>query len=51
MTDYYKYIIGSDECVLSALKRLNSLDTDDSLTLFAVDEDGILQGTLTDGDI
>lgn len=45
MKDYYKYIIGSDECVLSALKRLNSLDTDDSLTLFAVDEDEILQGT------
>lgn len=44
-------IIGKGATVLDALKRLNGLSKDSALTLFIVDEEGKLCGTLTDGDI
>lgn len=44
-------ILGKGATVLDALKKLNSLSKDSALTLFIVDEEGKLCGTLTDGDI
>jgi len=48
MRNYSQYLIPSKESIKSALKRLNSVD---ELTLFVVDEEGTLVGSLTDGDI
>lgn len=44
-------IIGKGTTILEALKKINSLSKDSALTLFIVDEDGKICGTLTDGDI
>ena len=37
--------------ILEALKKINNLSKDSALTLFIIDENGRLCGTLTDGDI
>ena len=44
-----RYIIHQDETLLQALTQINALGTG-PLVLFAVDENGRLKGTLTDGD-
>lgn len=48
MKDFSRYIIDYNRKIIDALKQLNDLDI---LTLFVVDSDNILIGTLTDGDI
>lgn len=49
MNDFSKNIISNTASVIEAMKKLNELPN--SLTLFAVDEQQRLMGTLTDGDI
>ena len=44
-----KYIIHQDKTLLEALKQINDL-REGPLVLFAVDDDGLMTGTLTDGD-
>lgn len=48
--DLSPFTIGDNEPVVNALKRLNSVHSQ-AMTLFAVDADGRMTGTLTDGDI
>lgn len=48
---FSKYIITGSEPIISALERLNSFDGEDSLTLFVVNDECQVTGTLTDGDI
>lgn len=43
-------IIGSDATLMEALERLNGL-SGGSMTLFIVEDDGRMAGTLTDGDV
>lgn len=50
MTDISKHIIGENDSLLVALGRLNSL-SGGVMTLLAVDAEGRMTGTLTDGDI
>lgn len=50
MTDTAKFIIPSDATVKDALIALNNL-SDDALTLFVVDKNRHMVGTLTDGDV
>ncbi len=50
MINYSKYIINTHFSIIEALKALNNL-SDDVLTLFVVNEDNKMVGTLTDGDI
>ena len=45
-----KHIIRSTEVVLNALEKINSL-APEPLVLFAVDNDGHMLGTVTDGDV
>ena len=49
--DLSLYIIPATTDVLTALRRLNTFGSDRSQTLFAVDSDGRLSGSITDGDI
>ncbi|GET21579.1 nucleotidyltransferase family protein [Prolixibacter denitrificans] len=49
MRDFTKNIIAQTASVIEAMKKLNEIP--DSLTLFVVDEQQRLVGTLTDGDI
>lgn len=51
MKDFSRYIISSHESIVSALKRLNYFNKDESLTLFVEDEGETIIGTMTDGDI
>lgn len=52
MTNYSKYIISADKTVRDALVALNNLSlSDDVLTLFVINDNKQLIGTLTDGDI
>ncbi len=44
-----RYIINQEESLLSALSRINAIG-EGPLVLFAVDGEGRMQGTLTDGD-
>lgn len=44
------YVISRDATVIDALRKLNNL-SGRTMTLFAIDNDGRLTGTLTDGDI
>lgn len=46
-----RHLVHHTASILSALRQLNSLRADDSMTLFVVDDDRRLQGALTDGDI
>jgi len=50
MGDYSKYIISEEASVRDALVALNNLSSE-TLTLFVVNSEGIMLGTLTDGDI
>lgn len=45
-----KYLINQEELLIDALKQINSIGSG-PLCLFAVDDDGVMVGTLTDGDI
>lgn len=51
MDNISKYLIGANQTILEALRKLNSFDKSDALTLFVIAEDGEMIGTLTDGDI
>lgn len=48
---YNKYTISKNDSIKSALVRLNSFSKNDGLTLFVINEENQLCGTLTDGDI
>lgn len=50
MTELSKFIISSDATVRQALIALNNL-SDDAMTLFVVDKECRMVGTLTDGDV
>jgi dTDP-glucose pyrophosphorylase len=50
MTDYLKYLIYHTASIRDALITLNNLSSE-VLTLFVINEEGIMLGTLTDGDI
>lgn len=50
MINFEKYILSDSATILDALKALNKL-SNDVLTLFVVNEQGQMIGTLTDGDI
>lgn len=45
-----RHIISQKKSLLDALKRINDIKAD-PLVLFAVDDDGTMRGTITDGDI
>ncbi len=51
MSKHQKYTISKDDSIKSALVRLNSFSKNDGLTLFVINEEEQLCGTLTDGDI
>lgn len=48
--EWSKYIIEDTASVLDALRKLNEL-SGKAMTLFAIDKDGKVKGTLTDGDV
>lgn len=48
---FSKYLIKSDATLLNALEAINSIGGMDALTLFVVDENNCVIGSLTDGDI
>lgn len=48
---FSKFIIRNNSSVLDALKAINSIGNKDALTLFVVDVNNAVIGTLTDGDI
>lgn len=50
MTDYSKYLISDKASIKDALVALDGL-SNEVLTLFVIDKDGVMLGTLTDGDI
>lgn len=50
MTEYSKYLISNKASIKEALLSLNQL-SNEVLTLFVIDENKIMLGTLTDGDI
>jgi dTDP-glucose pyrophosphorylase len=50
MNDYQKYLIHDSASIKEAMIQLNTV-SGDIMTLFAVDSNGYLKGTLTDGDI
>lgn len=49
MIDLRKHIVHSSDCLKSALEQLNKVPN--NLTLFVLDENETLVGTLTDGDV
>ncbi|MDR2951401.1 MAG: nucleotidyltransferase family protein [Prevotella sp.] len=49
MTEYSKYIISNKASIQKALLSLNQLSSE-ALTLFVIDENEVMIGTLTDGD-
>lgn len=51
MSKHTKYTISKDDSIKSALVRLNSFSKNDGLTLFVINKEDQLCGTLTDGDI
>ena len=46
-----QHIINEDKSLLDALHAINSLKSNDALTLFVADKDNVIIGSLTDGDI
>ncbi|MDR1365811.1 MAG: NTP transferase domain-containing protein [Holosporales bacterium] len=46
-----KFIIHKNETVLAALRKINQISDTQILTVFVIDDDGTLIGSLTDGDI
>jgi dTDP-glucose pyrophosphorylase len=51
MSKHIKYTISKNDSIKSALVRLNSFSKNDGLTLFVINSEEQLCGTLTDGDI
>lgn len=51
MNVFSKYLITCNEPIISALEKLNSFNAEDSMTLFVINEENQIMGTLTDGDI
>jgi dTDP-glucose pyrophosphorylase len=51
MKDFNKNIIHSDLSIKEGLEKLNELSGSNNLTLFVINQQGQLVGTLTDGDI
>jgi len=49
MKDFSKHIISPESSIQEALQKLNNLS--ENLTLFVVDNNNVLSGTVTDGDI
>ena len=49
MVDINKHLVKASDNIREAFKKLNDVPL--SLTLFVVNQDGVMQGTLTDGDI
>lgn len=48
---YSKYIINENKSLLDALKAINVMGSNEALTLFVEDDNHVIVGTLTDGDI
>lgn len=48
---FEKYIISQEKSILDALNAINNMGRNEALTLFVIDSDGKIAGTLTDGDI
>lgn len=48
---FTKYLISEDATVLDALKAINTMGRNETLTLFVQDKDGRIIGALTDGDV
>lgn len=48
---FTKFVINKASTILDALKAINSIGNRDALTLFVVDDNNAVIGTLTDGDI
>lgn len=46
-----QHVIDKNKSILDALNAINSMKNHEALTLFVVDEDNVMIGTLTDGDI
>lgn len=51
MIDFSQHFIQVNSTILEAMNALNRMGKNESLTLFVMNEDGGLYGTLTDGDI
>lgn len=52
MRDHTRHIISQTDTILDAVRKLNDISADLSLTLFAIESDtGRVVGTVTDGDI
>lgn len=45
------HIISQNLSLINALKRINEIENNNPLVLFAVDENSAMKGTLTDGDV
>jgi dTDP-glucose pyrophosphorylase len=50
MHDFQKYVIKATASIKEAMMQLNEI-SGDVITIFAIDDENILKGTLTDGDI
>lgn len=51
MNSFSEYLIKDSQCVLDALRLLNNMDKGSARTLFVINENNEMVGTLTDGDI
>ena len=51
MNSISEYLIKDTQCILDALRLLNSMNKGSARTLFVINEDNEMIGTLTDGDI
>ena len=51
MNCFSEYLVKDNQCVLDALRLLNNMDKGSARTLFVVNENNEMVGTLTDGDI
>lgn len=51
MRDYQKHIIPQEATILDAVRMLNDISADLSLTLFVIDTHDKMIGTVTDGDV
>lgn len=48
---FSKYIITEDASIIDALKAINTMGSNEALTLFVSDTDNMILGALTDGDV
>ena len=51
MNSISEYLIKDTQCILDALRLLNNMDKGSPRTLFVINENNEMVGTLTDGDI